>query len=51
MPRRTRSGSHASASTVPSRLTNAGAVRTGRANTVSWPFFGAAPATVTDRAP
>ena len=48
-PRRTRSGSHASASTVPSRFTNAGAVRTGRKNPVSSPFAGAIPATVTDR--
>ena len=48
-PRRTRSGSHASASTVPSRFTNAGAATTGRKNPVSSPVAGAAPATVTDR--
>ena len=48
-PRRTRFGSHASASTVPSRFTNAGAVTTGRKNTVFSPFNGAAPATVTVR--
>src|SRR5258708_6374452 len=41
-PRRTRSGSHASASTVPSRRTAAGAVTTGRPNTASSPAAGAA---------
>ena len=46
-PRRTRSGSHASASTVPSRLTRAGAATTGRQNSVISPFNGAVPVTVT----
>jgi len=41
-PRRTRSGSHASASTVPSRRTTAGAVTTGRQNTAISPAAGAA---------
>ena len=41
-PSRTRSGSHASASTVPSRRTTAGAVTTGRQNTAISPAAGAA---------
>ena len=40
-PSRTRSGSHASASTVPSRRTTAGAVTTGRQNSASSPASGA----------
>ena len=43
-PSRTRSGSHASASTVPSRRTTAGAVTTGRQNSASSPADGAVPA-------
>ena len=46
-PSRTRSGSHASASTVPSLRTAAGAVTTGQQNTASSPADGALPATVT----
>ena len=47
-PSRTRSGSHPSASTVPSRRTTAGTVTTGRQNTASSPAAGAAsPAAVT----
>ena len=41
-PSRTRSGSHASASTLPSRRTTAGAVTTGRQNTASSPADGTA---------
>ena len=46
-PSRTRSGSQASASTVPSRRTTAGAVTTGRQNTASSPAAGTAPPAVT----
>jgi hypothetical protein len=46
-PSRTRSGSHASARTVPSRRVTAGAVTTGRQNTVSSPAAGTAPPAVT----
>src|SRR5271166_4120731 len=46
-PSRTRSGSHAPASTVPSRRTTAGAVTTGRQNTISSPASGTAPAAIT----
>ena len=46
-PSRTRSGSHASARTVPSRRTAAGAVTTGRQNTASSPAAGAVPPAVT----
>ena len=46
-PSRTRSGSHASASTVPSRRTTAGAVTTGRQNTASSPAAGTASPTMT----
>ena len=46
-PSRTRSGSHASASTVPSRRTTAGAVTTGRQKTAGSPASGAEPAAMT----
>ncbi len=46
-PSRTKSGSQASASTVPSRRTTAGAVTTGRQNTASSPADGTCPPAVT----
>ena len=46
-PSRTRSGSHASASTVPSRRMIAGAVTTGRQNTAGSPAPGTLPSAVT----
>ena len=48
-PSRTRSGSHASASTVPSRRITAGAITTGRQNTDSSPADGTASTAVTVR--
>ena len=50
-PSRTRSGSHAPASTVPSRRTATGAVTTGRQNTASSPGDSAAPPAVTVPSP
>ncbi len=47
-PSLTMSGSHASASTVPSRRVNAGAVTTGRKNTAVSPVDGILPCTVTE---